>query len=88
MKNKKERSILNRFLNATCFLTMLASCLYIIFLGFNVFLVGVIVGALIILSIPLLIGGESALDILTGTLEAVIDGAVAIFDGLASLFDF
>ncbi len=46
------------------------------------------VGSLIISSIPLLIAGDSALDILTGTLEAVIDGAVAIFDGLASLFDF
>lgn len=88
MKNKKERSLLNRFLNATCFLSMLASCLYMIFLGFNLFVVGVIVGALIISSIPLLIAGESALGILTGTPEALIDGAVAIFDGFASLFDF
>ena len=78
MKNKKRKILTEPFFKRYMLLSMLASCLYMIFLGFNLFVVGVIVGALIISSIPLLIAGESALGILTGTPEALIDGAVAI----------
>ena len=84
---KKKRSLLNRILNATCFLSILVSYLYLIFLGFNLFASGIIVGAIIITSIPVVMAGEGTFDILSGILEAVVDGALAVIEGIASIFN-
>ena len=58
------------------------------FLGFNLFASGIIVGAIMITSIPVVMTGEGTLDILSGILEAVVDGALAFVEGVASIFNF
>lgn len=82
--DKKERPVGLRVLNALCATVLVFSGLYILFSGFQAVAVAALVCAAVAVATPVMVTGEGGLEILTGILDAFLDGIMGIFEAIAS----
>ena len=72
-----------RFLNSFCAFALLGCVIYIIFAGFQAAAVGFALLALASVAVPVAMGGDGILEILSGILEALVEGVLGIFETIA-----
>lgn len=84
MRNKAARPIKLRAFNALCATLLFASVVYIIFMDFHAVAIAALAFAIAGAATPVALSGEGALEVVLGTFEAIIDGIMAIAEGIAS----
>ena len=84
MKNKNKRSVGLRAFNALGVTLLLSSVIYILVAGFHSVAMAAVAVSIAGVATPVVLSDDGPLEILLGTLEAVVDGALAIVDGIAS----
>ena len=84
MKNRVERSIGLRAFNALCAILLLIAVFYTLAIGFHAAALAAVVLAITGAATPVVISSEGTLEIFLGTFEAMIDGIVAIVEGITS----
>ncbi|QKE63534.1 hypothetical protein HNE05_09240 [Aquipseudomonas campi] len=84
MKSKVKRSKWLRAFNSLCATLLTGSAIYLMIMGFNSVAIAAIAISAAGTAAPLVQRDEGILEIVVGTVEAMIDGAVAIIEGIAS----
>ena len=84
MKNKNKRSVGLRAFNTLGVTLLLSSVIYILVAGFHSVAMAAVAVSIAGVATPVVLSDDGPLEILLGTLEAVVDGALAIVDGIAS----
>lgn len=84
MKNKLEKSKLLRVLNSLCAALFMGAAIYIVVMGFNSVAMAAIAISVAGAAAPLVQSDEGIWEIVVGTFEAMIDGVVAVVEGIAS----
>ncbi len=88
MKTRRKRSIWLRACNSLCVLTLIASVLYLLLAGFQPLALAALICASAGVATPAVASGGRIAEVITGILEAILDGLSAIVDAIASLFSF
>ncbi|EXJ12531.1 hypothetical protein [Nitrincola nitratireducens] len=84
MKKKVERSKGLRVFNSLCAALLMTSVIYILVMGFNSIVMAVMVISVAGAAAPLIHSDEGILEIVIGTFEAMIDGVVAVIEGIVN----
>lgn len=85
MEQRKPRHLFVRLINACSSLTVIAAVVYILFAGFTLTSTAVVTVAVVVLAAPVVSAGGSLVEMLSGILEAFIQGLMAIFDVIGSV---
>ena len=85
MKQRKPRHLFVRLINACSSLTVIAAVVYILFAGFTLTSTAVVTVAVVVLAAPVVSAGGSLVEMLSGILEAFMQGLMAIFDVIGSV---
>ena len=86
MANRKEKSLRIRFFSSACSITLIGTFIFILVSGFEALSGLLIATALVGAAAPSVIAGASFLEVLTGTLEVIVDGTLSILDAIVSIF--
>lgn len=81
---KVERSRLLRAFNSLCAALFMGAAIYIVVVGFNSVAMAAIAISVAGAAAPLAQSNEGIWEIVVGTFEAMIDGVVAVVEGIAS----
>ena len=81
---KEPKPLKIRVLNIFCSLSLLVSLGYILFAGFNLIVLGAITAALAGVATPVLVGGGGILEVISGIVEALVEGIAAVAEGTCS----
>ena len=84
MEKKTKRSVGLRAFNALGVTLLLSSVIYILVAGFHSVAMAVVAVSIAGVATPVVLSDDGPLEILLGTLEAIVDGALAIVDGITS----
>ncbi|MCF3096857.1 hypothetical protein EHZ86_05885 [Aeromonas australiensis] len=84
MKKKVERSKLLRTFNSLCAALLIGSATYIMVMGFSSVAMAAMAISVAGAAAPLVQSDEGFLEIVIGTFEAMIDGVVAVIEGISS----
>lgn len=84
---RRSRSKRIKLLNCLCSLVILGSVMAAVFVGMNIYALGVLTIAVASIATPVIIGGEGILDMLVGVLEAVLDGVLVLVEAIGHIFD-
>ncbi len=85
MNEKKQRPVALRALNSLCVITLIVSITWIIVEGFRLTSSMILGAAILALASPVVISGDGVADILSGLVEALMDGITAIFDAIVEV---
>lgn len=85
MEQRKPRHLFVRLINACSSLTVIAAVVYILFAGFTLTSTAVVTVAVVVLAAPVVSAGGSLVEMLSGILEAFMQGLMAIFDVIGSV---
>ncbi|MEM1263692.1 MAG: hypothetical protein AAGH76_14930 [Pseudomonadota bacterium] len=84
---RKDRPLGVRILNAACALVFLGGVVFMMVAGFRTIATGSVLVALALVAVPVAFGGvDGPGQFLLGIVEAVIDGFLAILQGIAEIF--
>jgi hypothetical protein len=84
MKKKSKRPLGLRVFNALGVTLLLSSVVYILVAGFHSVAMAAVALSIAGVATPVVLSDDGPLEILLGTLEAVVDGALAIVEGITS----
>jgi len=84
MKKKNKRSPVLRVFNALGVTLLLSSVIYILVAGFHSVAMAAVAFSIAGVATPVVLSDDGPLEILLGTFEAIIDGALAIVEGITS----
>ena len=84
MKKKTKRSPGLRAFNALGVTLLLSSLVYILVVGFHSIAMAAVALSVAGVATPVVLSNDGPLEILLGTLEGMIDGALAIVEGITS----
>ena len=80
MEDKPKRSPALRLFNALCATALIAAVIFILVAGFHSGAMAMAALAIASVAVPVVIGGEGIADVLTGLVEALVDGVIAIIE--------
>lgn len=86
MDRKKRRPIALRALNSLCVIALVGAAGWVFAEGFRLASSLVLAAAILAIAGPVVVASDGLAEVLTGLLEALVDGVVAIFEAIASLF--
>lgn len=81
---RKDKSLKLRVFNAVCSTILISAIGYAIIVSWDVFAMGFITASIIGASVPVVLSGEGALEIVLGIFEVLIEGIVELFAGILS----
>jgi hypothetical protein len=86
--NRRERPLKKRIISAVSSLALVATGGYVLVAGFT--MISSIMLALVLLNIcgPVVLDGGGVFEVLTGVVEAFVEGIMIVVDAIASLFSF
>ena len=84
MKQKTKRPLGLRGFNALGVTLLLSSVIYILVAGFYSVAIAAVAFSIAGVATPVVLSNDGLLEILLGTLEAIVDGALAIVEGITS----
>lgn len=84
MKKNIERSKFLRAFNSLCAALFMGAAIYIVVVGFNSVAMAAIAISVAGAAAPIVQSNEGIWEIVVGTFEAMIDGVVAVVEGIAS----
>ena len=84
MENKPKRSPALRLLNALCATALIAAVIFMLVAGFHFGTVAVAALAVASVATPVVISGVGIVEMLTGLVEALVDGVLAIIECIVS----
>ena len=83
---KKDASLIKlKFFNVLCSILLLTAISFLLFSTYKVISATAVVLIVVSVSTPVVLVGGSFLDMLTGVIEAVLQGVMAIFEGIATV---
>lgn len=86
MARRKRRPIALRALNSLCVIALVVSIGWVFAEGFRLASSLVLTVAILAVAGPVVVASDGLVEVLTGLLEALVDGVVAILEAIASLF--
>ncbi|MFN9525353.1 MAG: hypothetical protein ACK561_00280 [Pseudomonadaceae bacterium] len=84
MKNKVKRSRLRRVFNSLCAVLLVGSAIYIMVMGFSSVAMAAMAISVAGAAVLPVQSSEGFLEVITGTVEAVIDGVLAVIEAITS----
>lgn len=85
MKKKEDRPIWIKLLRAASSLALIGSTTYIVFAGFNLIAAFVLVSSFGGIATPAVIAADSALECVTGFIEAFVEGVLSVFEMIGDI---
>ena len=85
-ENAKAKPVGIRVLNSICAVVLLGSIMFLLIAGFELVAAGALALALVGLATPVVMGSGGVVEVLLGILEAIAEGVLAIFEGIANAF--
>lgn len=86
--NRKDKPLLKRILGTISSFVLIGACGYIFFVGMNLLVGFLLVASILSVATPVVIDGGSLGEIISGVVEAFIEGVMGIIDAISSIFSF
>ncbi|AKS41153.1 hypothetical protein [Wenzhouxiangella marina] len=86
MKRRSDRSIGMKLLNAMMALLLLGSACFMLIVGLHVIAISALLVSVAGLATPVILSGEGIVDMISGFFEAILEGLLAIVEGITEFF--
>jgi hypothetical protein len=84
MKKKVKRSIVRRAFNSLCAALLVGSAIYIMVMGFSSVAMAAMAISVAGAAVLPVQSSEGVLEVITGTVEAMVDGVLAVIEAITS----
>lgn len=86
--NRKDKPLLRRLFGTISSCVFIGACGYAFFAGINLLVGFLLAVSILSIATPVVIDGGGIAELISGVVEAFIDGIMGAFDAIASLFSF